>query len=127
MSTPAKNMAYDNAAYVAVLTVGGQLSGNAGKVGYAAFTTMLLKSVQINLQTAGTAADAKTMTIIRQGTATTTTVLKTDTAAVGGANFAQTATLSAGDSVVLTKGADATEVGQCSFELVLTPGANVTA
>ena len=127
MSTPAKSMVYDAPAYLAVLTVGGQLSGNAGKVGYAAFTTMLLKSVQINLQTAGTAADAKTLFIVRQGTATTKTVLKTDTAAVGGANYAQTATLSAGDSCYVAKGADATEVGQCSFELVLTPGAAVTA
>jgi len=127
MSVPAKNMAYDHAAYLAVLTTGGQLSGASGKVGYAAFTTMLLKSVQINLVTAGTAADAKTLFIVRQGTATTTTVLKTDTAAVGGANYAQTTTLSAGDSCYVAKGADATEVGQASFELVIAGGANVTA
>lgn len=128
MSTPGKSMAYDNAAYQAVLVAGGRLNGNGGKVAFAAYTTMLLKSVQINLVTAGTAADAKTLTIIRQGTATTTTALKTDTAALGGFNTAlATTTLSAGDSVALTKGADATEDGQVTFELVLTPGANVTA
>lgn len=122
-----KSMAYDNAAYQAVITSGGALVGATGRVGFVAWTTTLLKSVQLTAITAGTAADAKTLYIVRQGTATTTTALKTDTAAVGSINYAQTSTLSQGDAAYVAKGADLTEVGFASFELVLTPGASVTA
>lgn len=121
-----KSMAYDNAAYEAVIVHGGPLVGATGRAGYAAFTTTLLKSVTVNVVTAGTAADAKTLYIVRQSTATTTTALRTDTAALTVANYAQTSTLSAGDTAYVAKGADLTEVGFASFELVLTPGANVT-
>ncbi len=121
-----KSMAYDNAAYEAVILTGGILTGASGRAGYAAFTTVLLKSVQVASVTAGTAADAKTLMIIRQSTATTTTALRTDTAAVNSINYAQTSTLSAGDSVYVVKGADLTELAVVGFELVIAPGSNVT-
>lgn len=122
-----KQAMYDNAAYLAVNQAGGTLSGNAGQVRFAAFTSVLLKSIQLNYITAGTAADAKTMLVITGGTSTTTTVIHTRTAFTGSVNYLPAATtLSAGDTVSVLKGADATEISVVTFETVLQPGTSVT-
>lgn len=123
-----KAMSYDNPAYLAVAqTPLGTLSGNVGVTQrFAAIATTLIKSVNVTYFTVGTAADAKTLLIISQGTATTTNVLHTRTAALGVVTATRTDTLSAGDVAYVLKGADATEVSAVTIETVLVPGASVT-
>lgn len=123
-----KSMSYDHPAYEAVAqTPLGTLSGNAGVTQrFAAVASTLLKSVNVTYVTAGTAADAKTLLVVSQGTATTTNVLHTRTGAVGVVTATRTETLAAGDVVYVLKGADATEVAAVSIETVIVPGANVT-
>lgn len=123
-----KAMSYDNPAYQAVAqTPLGTLSGAAGVTQrFAAIATTLIKSVNVTYVTAGTVADAKTLLIVTQGTATSTNVLHTRTGATGVVTATRTDTLSAGDVAYILKGADATEVACATIETVIVPGANVT-
>lgn len=123
-----KNMSYDHPAYLAVGQAPlGTLSGASGVTQrFAAVATTLIKSVNVTYVTAGTVADAKTLLVVSQGTATTTNVLHTRTALVGVVTATRTETLSAGDVAYLLKGADATEVSCATLELVLVPGASIS-
>ena len=123
-----KAMAYDHPTYTAVQQIsGGNLSGNGGTTQrFAAIATTLLKSITVTYVTAGTVADAKSLLVVSQGTATTTTALHTRTGAVGVVTATRTETLSAGDVAYIVKGADATEVSCATFETVILPGASVT-
>lgn len=124
------NMRYDHPAYVTHLTAGGSV-GQSGSYRYAAFTTMLLKSVQLAGSIAQATANTYVVYAISQGGTSTATL---GTATFTAANMAQktnvtsTATLSQGDSVTVTGGAsDATGVIAVGLELAVVPGANVTA
>ena len=126
-----KNMAYDNPAYQAVLAYGGSVAAGASGTSprFVAFCTTLLKSVSFKATTAGTAADIKTL-LINSGSATSTTVLATMTAAYAGTGTTcvlAATTLTAGDAAWILTGSDATEVIGVTFELVLAPGATVSA
>jgi len=121
-----KNMSYDHPAYLGVYPVGGNLTGASGAYRFAAFAAMLVKSITLMPTTAGTAADVYTSYKI-SGTATTTSVLATFTAAAAFQAFTSTFTLAAGDVIAVTKGADATGVTAVGIELAYVPGASVTA
>ena len=124
------NMAYDHPAYLARITAGGSI-GNSGSYRYAAFTTMLLKSVQL----AGNIAQATSNTYVvyvmaQVGTSTATLGTWTATAnnMAQTTNIVATNTLSAGDSVSVVAGAaDATGVIAVGLELEIQPRASVTA
>lgn len=126
-----RNFSYDHPAYLAVQ------SANLGTVGagasaasqrFVAHANLQLKAVNYSTVTVGTGAatDVKTLFILRQGTATTTTALSTTTAAIYVQNITTTNTLSKGDIAYVAKGTDATEVGAASLEYVIIPGADVT-
>ena len=124
------SMAYDHPAYIARITAGGSV-GVSGSYRYAAFTTMLLKSVQL----AGNIAQATSNTYVvyamsQGGTSTTTLGTATFTAnnMAKKTNVTSTLTLSQGDSVSVVGGAaDATGVIAVGVELEILPGATVTA
>lgn len=125
-----KSMSYDNAAYlVPQLVCLGELKGNAGNTQrFASFTNALIKSIQLKVVTAGTGASSDVVNMMTvAGTATTTTALATFTATVYTTNVTTTLSLAAGDAIWLTKGTDATEVVACGAELLIVPGASVTA
>ncbi len=90
---------------------------------------MTLKSVNFTTVTIGTGAatDAKTLFVISQGTATTTTALFTTTAAIYATSRLVTNSMAKGDVAYVAKGTDATEVGAVSIEWLVTPGADFTA
>lgn len=130
-----KNMRYDHPAYLAVHNAGlGTLTGNAGVTQrWVAPFAVTLKSLQFTTITAGTGAlsDAKTLFIVRRGTATTTIALFTTTAAVYSTNYTAlltgtNATVNQGDAAYVLKGADATEVGAVGLEWVIPPGGDTT-
>ena len=125
-----KSMAYDNAAYEAVLPVAlGTITGASGNSQrFAAFTTMLIKSVTLKTVTAGTSASQVLNLFTLSGTTTTTTALTTYGSAVNTfTNVTTTLTMSQGDACWISKGTDATDVFACGLEMVILPGANVTA
>jgi len=127
-----KAMSYDHPAYTAVLgaalgTVGA--GSGAASQRFCAPTALTIKSINYSTVTQGTGAatDAKSLLILRQGTATTTQILGTTTAASYVLNVVGTvAALAAGDVAWVAKGTDGTEVGAASLEYVVTPGASVT-
>jgi hypothetical protein len=130
-----KNMSYDHPAYTAVhgVSLGSIAAGSAAQsqrfVAHAALTLKAVNYATAVLAT-GTSIDIKTLFIVRQGTATTTTVISTNTAVNTVVNVAVTGTgaaMSAGDYAYLQKGTDGTETGSASLEYVIQPGANVTA
>lgn len=126
-----RNMRYDHPAYVAVLGAGlGTVGAGSGAASqrFAAFANLQLKAINYSTVTSGTGAatDVKSLFIIRQGTATTTTALSTTTAAAYVLNFTSTATLAKGDVAYVGKGTDATEVGAATLEYTIVPGADVT-
>ncbi len=126
-----RSFAYDHPAY----TVPGQFSGSllagASAIGqrFVAHANLTLKAVNFTTVTVGTGAatDAKTLFVISQGTATTTTALFTTTAAIYATSRLVTNSMAKGDVAYLTKGTDATEVGAFSLEYLITPGADFTA
>jgi len=124
------NMAYDHPAYLARITAGGSV-GQSGSYRYAAFTTMLLKSVQLAGNIAQATANTYVVYVMAQG-GTSTATLGTWTATANNmaqtTNIVATNTLSAGDSVSVTGGAaDATGVIAVGLELEIQPRASVTA
>lgn len=126
-----KSMAYDNAAYEAVLPVAlGSLTGASGTTNrFAAFTTLLIKSVEITVVTAGTSASQVINLFTLSGTATTTTALTTygSAQAKNGTNVTSTLSMVVGDACWVGKGTDATDVFAVGMECVVLPGASVTA
>lgn len=126
-----KSMSYDNAAYLAVLPVClGSLTGASSQTQrFAAFTTTLIKSVEITVVTAGTSASQVINLFTLSGTTTTTTALTTYGSAQtkAGTNVTTTLTLAAGDACWVGKGTDATDVFAVGMEAVILPGASVTA
>jgi hypothetical protein len=124
-----KSMAYDNAAYEAVLLATlGSVTGSAGVTQrFSAAVQCLLKSVQASVVTAGTSNDIQSI-ITLSGTTTTTTAFQTlGSGATATKNVTTTLTLAQGDSAWLVKGTDATAVLAVGAELVLVPGATVSA
>lgn len=126
-----KNMAYDHPAYTAVQsanlgTVGAGSGANSQR--FVATANLQLKAVNYSSLTIGTGAatDVKSLLILRQGTATTTQILSTTTAASYVLNILSTNTLAKGDVAWVSKGTDATEVGAASLEFTIVPGADVT-
>ncbi len=125
-----KAMAYDHPAYTVVNAWSGSILAGASALSqrFVAHANLQLKSVNYTTATVGTGAatDVKTLFILPQGTATTTTALTTTTAAVYALNILATNTMNKGDIAYIAKGTDATEVGAFSIEYVLVPGASVT-
>ena len=139
-----KSMAYNNAAYVAVLPV---LLGNATGANstsrFAVFTTMLLKSVTISPVVAGTSTNAVFSLVRVSGTAastaTDTTALSTTTTLLATFTNGQLlpknvytgtsttiSTYTAGDVIWVAQATDATIQFAATAEFVLNPGASVT-
>ncbi len=137
-----KNASYDNPAYLAVIPV---LLGNATGANstnrFTAWTTMLLKSVQISPVVAGTSTNAvfNLIRVTGTSTGTDTTALSTTTTLLATfTNNQQVAknvltststaigTLVAGDVIWVAQATDATIQFAASAEIVLSPGASVT-
>jgi len=126
-----KSMAYDHPAYLVPQTVGGGIpAGVSAQFKFAAWTTMLLKSIQIAADGAGTgaAADVVLLHKINNGTSTTSLAnLGTWTAGqFSPTNYVGTHTFSRGDLIALTKGTDGTVKYTAGIEMYLSPGADVT-
>lgn len=126
-----RNFAYDHPAYTVPGNFSGSLLAGATSLSqrFMAHANLTLKAVHYTTVTIGTGAatDAKTLYVISQGTATTTTALFTTTAAIYSTRALVTNSLARGDVAYLTKGTDATEVGAMALEYLITPGADVTA
>jgi hypothetical protein len=128
------SMEYDHPAYtVPHLTTADVLATTASSSGrFAAFTTMIPKSAQCTVVTAGTGTGNATITfqkIVASGTAITTfgSVTMSTNAAGYTTNVALTGTLSAGDAFSVLKGADATGVFSVGIEWLIAPGASITS
>jgi len=126
-----RNFRYDHPAYVTPGNFSGSLLAGAAAVSqrFVAHANLQLKAVHFTTVTVGTGAatDAKTLYVISQGTATTTTALFTTTAAIYSTRALATNSLARGDVAYVAKGTDATEVGAIALEYLITPGADVTA
>ena len=127
-----KSMAYDHPAYTAPSTVGGTIAAGSGsQFKFACWTTMILKSVQVTSNGAGTGAAADVVLVHKISNQGTTT---TSLANVGTWTAAQllskqalgTFTFVAGDQIAITKGTDASVAYGVGCEVYLAPGANVT-
>lgn len=127
-----RNMAYDHPAYTVPVTSSDVVGAGATTTfaRFAAYTAMVLKSVQVSVATLGTASSA--CTIYKISTNTTTTSLGSyamSTQPVGyTTNILITAggTLAQGDSLYVVTGADATARQVVAYELNIVPGASVT-
>ena len=130
-----KSMRYDHAAYQVVIPAAQGEAGGAATTGYnkfAAFTAMILKAVQATVTVAGTAtAHILTINKIAAGGTATTSIgsVTLGTSTVGSTvNSAITSgTLVQGDIVQANTATDATGKAAVTFELVIVPGATVTA
>ena len=129
-----RSMEYAHPAYlVPHVTTADVLANTASSSGrFAAWTTMVAKSAQITVVTAGTGTGNATVTfqkIVASGTAITTfgQVVMSTNAAGYTTNALLTGTLSAGDAFSVLKGADATGVFSVGIEWLIAPGADVTA
>lgn len=129
-----RSMEYAHPAYlVPQITTADVLATTASSSGrFAAWTTMVAKSAQITVVTAGTGTGNATVTfqkIAAAGTAITTfgQVVMSTNAAGYTTNALLTGTLSAGDAFSVLKGADATGVFSVGIEWLIAPGADVTA
>lgn len=124
-----KSMGYDHPAYQAVLPIPtGQINGNGGASGkFAAFTSMLLKSVTLKATTVGTSVDTMYLYAI-SGTTTTTNTLGTIGSGGSFVNLPLTTpqSLIQGDHFWVQKGTDATGTYVGAIESVIAPLANVT-
>lgn len=129
-----ENHAYDAPMYnVPIVVPGLNAAGASAKTcRFAAFTTMLPKSLQATVVTAGTGTGNCTLNVVKiaqGGTAITTLgalVTMSTNAAGYTTNVVCTGTISAGDDVYVQHGADATSVFTLGLELRIAPGANVT-
>ena len=130
-----KSMAYDHPAYQAVyaLSLGTIAAGSgAASARFVAHAAVMLKSVNYatTITATGTSIDIKRLLINRNGTATTTTVVATNTAVYTVGNIALTAgtgvQMAKGDTAYVTKGTDGTETDDISIEYVIIPGADVS-
>ena len=129
-----KNMAYDHSAYLTPIVIPGiNAAGASAKTcRFSAFTTLLAKSMQATVVTAGTGTGNATLNLVKiaqGGTAITTLgplVTMSTNAAGYTTNAVCTGTISAGDDVYVQHGADATGVFTLGLELLIAPGANVT-
>lgn len=154
-----KNMGYDHPAYLAVLPMnlnmasGALLTGNAGVTAkYTAFTSLLLKSIQVAATTLSTSVDSFLLyRITNNGTTAVNTVTATYTmGTLGSASYmanlipgavSTSGTLGSnsvggagspipllqGDTFYLAKGTDTTSVLAVQAELGLVPLSSVTA
>ena len=126
-----RNFAYDHPAYTVPGVFSSSVLAGASALSqrFLAHANLQLKAINYTTQTVGTGAatDAKTLFIVRQGTATTTVALFTTTAAIYATSYLATNSMAKGDAAYITKGTDATEVGAVSFEFLVTPGADFTA
>lgn len=126
-----RNFAYDHPAYTVPGVFSSSVLAGASALSqrFLAHANLQLKAINYTTQTIGTGAatDAKTLFIVRQGTATTTVALFTTTAAIYATSYLATNSMAKGDAAYITKGTDATEVGAVSFEFLVTPGADFTA
>jgi hypothetical protein len=132
-----KQAAYDNPVYLArwgsgPVEAGGGATTQYGK--FAAFTALQAYSAQLTVTTAGTAAGHGFSIIKISGTATST--LATSTLGTGAAGTTANVTLSTaaggaallqGDVIAALSLSDATGKAAITFELGVSPNANVTA
>lgn len=130
-----KSMSYDHPAYRVPMSESFVTTAGASGVGakYVAFTTTLLKSATIMVQTAGTttAAAGNDFTFFKISGTTTTSVgysgnLGTTVAFTVGTQVAVSGTLAKGEMVAARHGTDATQVAAITYEFLLSPGADVT-
>lgn len=126
-----RSFAYDHPTYTVPGNFSGSLLAGASALSqrFVAHANLTLKAVHFTTVTIGTGAatDAKTLFVISQGTATTTTALFTSTAAIYSTRALATNSMARGDVAYISKGTDATEVGAIALEYLITPGADVTA
>lgn len=125
-----QNASYDNATYQAAQMVClGTLTGASSQTQrFSAFTSTLIKSINITVVTAGTSAGQVINLFTQSGTTTTTTALTTygSAQAKAGTNVLTTLTLAAGDACWVGKGTDATDVFAVGMEARIVPGASYT-
>ena len=128
-----RSMEYAHSAYlVPQITTADVIATTASSSGrFAAWTSMIAKSAQCTVVTAGTGTGNATITfqrIVANGTAITTygSVTMSTNAAGYTTNVLLTGTLSAGDAFSVLKGADATGVFSVGIEWLIAPGADVT-
>lgn len=124
----AKNLAYDNVAYVTPTVFMGQTTVGASGVSpkFAAFTALQIRGCVMTPNVASTAAGSQPLLFVKSGTATSTTTLTALTSAAIAVlpNILATAvTLVAGDQVWVTHGTDATAVASIAIEMYPVPGA----
>ena len=128
-----RNFAYDHPAYTVPGVFSSSVLAGAAALSqrFLAHANLTIKALNYTTQTVGTggATDAKTLFVVRRGTATDTIALFTTTAAIYATSYlvpGTIGTLAKGDAAYITKGTDATEVGAVSFEWNVTPGADFT-
>lgn len=129
-----KNFAYDHPAYLVPQTVVGSIAAAASsQFKFPAWTTMVLKSVQLSNIVAGTGAATDAFVLQRiqldptLGTATTSIAqLGTNTANFSSRNVQGTYTFTQGELISVMKGTDGTSQYAVTLELFVSPGANVT-
>ena len=127
-----KSMAYDHPAYTTPLTVGGTIAAGSGsQFKFVAWANLVVKSISLQADGAGTGAAQDIPLLHRISNAGTTTTslanLGTWTAAqFFSANTQGTFTFTKGDSFAITKGTDATVKYACGVEMFVAPGADLT-
>ncbi len=128
-----RSMEYAHPVYlVPHITTADVIATTATKAGrFAAWTTMIAKSAQITVVTAGTDTVVPSLTfqnIAAGGTAITTFGIMTYGTQAAGftTNILLTGTLGIGDAFSVLKGVDATGVVSIGIEWLISPGANVT-
>jgi len=134
----AKSMGYDAPAYLAVIPQPtGSITGASGtSTKYAAFTTMIIKSVTLAATTLNTSAETINILKVATGSGTNTSTTTTAYGTMGSASYfgnftpavaTNQVTVNQGDTFWVQKGADATGVYVGQIELVVAPLSNVTA
>ena len=128
-----KSMSYDHPAYTVPITSSDVVGAGAATTyaRFCAYTAMVLKSVQVQVATLGTASAANTIYKVSSGTTTTSLgAFAMSTSAVGVTTnilIGAGGTMVQGDSLYILTGADATARQVVAYELNLVPGATVTA
>lgn len=133
-----KSMAYDHPAY---LIRQGESAGEAGGAAttaygkFAAFTAMLLFAAQVSVTVAGTTTGAASGLAVVRLSGTNTTTLATVTLSTQAVGYTTNVALTTatgglsivqGDVIYALSLTDATVKAALSFEMALTPGANIT-
>jgi len=126
----AKNLAYDNTAYLVPQVFMGQTTVGANGVSpkFAAFTALQIRGCLVTPNVASTAAGSQPLLYVKSGTATATSTLTalTSAAITPLTNILSTAvTLVQGDQVWVTHGTDATAVLSVAIEMYPVPGASL--